>query len=48
MVNNNEYLNFISDAKFPKGNREEDLWLIFKDKQILIKENKDYEVAHWV
>ena len=40
MVNNNEYLNFISDAKFPKGNREEDLWLIFKDKQILIKENK--------
>lgn len=40
MVNNNEYMNFFSDAKFPKGNRDKDLWLIFKDKQILIKEDK--------
>lgn len=39
MINSDNYMNFVSDSLFPEGNRDEDLWFLFKDKMILIKEN---------
>lgn len=38
MINNDDYMSFISDSKFPDNNREEDLWFVFQDKMILVKE----------
>lgn len=34
----NDYIEFISDPKYPDVNNESDLWFLFQDKQILIKE----------
>ena len=39
MINNDNYMNFVADSKFPKGNRDEDLYFLFQDKMILIKED---------
>ena len=39
MINNNNYMNFIADPKFPEGNRDEDLYFLFQDKMILVKED---------
>ena len=39
MINNDNYMNFIADPKFPEGNRDEDLYFLFQDKMILIKED---------
>ena len=39
MINNDNYMNFIADSKLPDGNRDEDLYFLFKDKMMLIKEN---------
>lgn len=38
MINKKNYMNFIADSKFPNGNRDEDLYFLFQDKMILIKE----------
>ena len=38
MINKEKYMNFIADSKFPNGNRDEDLYFLFQDKMILIKE----------
>ena len=35
MINNDNYMNFIADPKFPEGNRDEDLYFLFQDKMIL-------------
>ncbi len=39
MNNTDNYMNFIANAKFPAGNRDEDLYFLFQDKMILIKED---------
>lgn len=39
MINNNNYMNFIADPKFLNGNRDEDLYFLFQDKMILVKED---------
>ena len=39
MINNDNYMNFIADSKLPNGNRDEDLYFLFKDKMMLIKED---------
>ena len=39
MNNTYNYMNFIANAKFPAGNRDEDLYFLFQDKMILIKED---------
>ena len=39
MINNDNYMKFITDSRFPDGNRNEDLWFLFQDKMILIKED---------
>ena len=31
MINNDNYMNFIADSKLPNGNRDEDLYFLFKD-----------------
>ena len=36
MINNDNYMNFIADPKFPEGNRDEDLYSLFQDKMILL------------
>lgn len=39
MINKENYMNFIADSRFPNGNRDEDLYFLFQDKMILIKED---------
>ena len=39
MSNLDNYMNFISDSKFPVGNNDDDLWFLFQDKMLLIKED---------
>ena len=34
MINNDNYMNFIADSKLPNGNRDEDLYFLFKDKKM--------------
>lgn len=39
MSNLDNYMNFISDSKFPVRNNDDDLWFLFQDKMLLIKES---------
>lgn len=39
MMNIDNYMKFVSNSRFPEGNREDDLWFLFQDKMILIKED---------
>lgn len=39
MINTDDYMKFVSDPLFKEGNKEEDLWFLFQDKMILVKED---------
>lgn len=39
MINTDDYMKFVSDPLFPEENKEGDLWFLFQDKMLLVKED---------
>lgn len=39
MIKSDSYMKFVSDSRFSEENKDEDLWFLFQDKMILIKDD---------
>ena len=44
MINNDNYMNFIADPKFPEGNRDEDLYFLFQEHHISLNKLMHFQM----